>query len=683
MEPTFTLRTSEDPEWLSEPLGGTKLQLAQKLLASLRDRHPGAIVLRTLGRQYEGERKPRWSLGLYERRDGGPLWEGPTDPLDGEIEPCTSQQLESFHQDLLGQILRLGWEAYPIQVERELPRRVLFRIDDGEIPDKDRTDERWSRPSVHQHTIPLTGLVDDLASEGIYLICIGLQDSAQGKPCATLELPAFPDVTSFCLFLSNLAKAAAALPALILQGFPPPIDATIAWTTVTPDPAVIEINQAPYPNSAKFLSASRELYTLTANCGLTPYRLQYNGRVTDSGGGGQFTLGGSSPETSPFLAVPNLLPRLLRYVIHHPSLSYWFAPDYLGGCSQSPRPDEGIRELFRELHLAMAQMERQSSPEPEFIWRSFAPFLTDPSGNSHRSDINIEKLWNPHLPGRGCQGLVEFRAFRMPLTPERAAAITALLRAVVTMLMRKNVTPQLTDWGDELHDRFSLPYFLQQDLQSVFTDLDESELKLGPALQEILESGPHADIWQMDFQGCHLEIESALEFWPLVGGDVASQENGGSRLVDASTIRWQVLIRSPETKLNLGVDLNAWQISCEDIQIPLRNETNQCGEVRLLGLRLREFQPWIGLHPAIQPRIPLHLTLSHPDVEEALHLTLHGWQPDSQPYPGLPTDLDDARIRRHERLTVEVIPRSTLTPIFTPPVKCLTDYSLDLRWLAD
>ena len=209
MEPTFTLRTCEDPEWLSEPLGGTKLQLAQNLLASLRDRHPGAIVLRTLGRQYKGERKPRWSLGLYERRDGELLWEGPADPLDGDIEPSTSQQLEWFHQDLLDQILRLGWQAHPIQVERELPRRVLFRMDDGEIPDKDGTDERWSRPSVDQHSIPLTGLVDDLASEGIYLICIGLQDFAQGKPCATLELPAFPDVTSFCLFLSSLAKAGA------------------------------------------------------------------------------------------------------------------------------------------------------------------------------------------------------------------------------------------------------------------------------------------------------------------------------------------------------------------------------------------------------------------------------------------------------------------------------------------
>lgn len=677
-EPTFTLRTSEAPEWLSEPLGGEKRRIARTLVAALRERHPGALVLRTLGRQYAGEQQARWSIGIYASRNRQPLWQGPPDPLNEAVEQCDAHRLERFHEALIVNLSALGWQVKGVRVDDELPLRVLFRLDRVAMSGAEAPDQRWLRPSVHQQTIPLTGLIDDLAAEGVFLLCIGLRQTGKDVSCVTIELPAFPDVDLFSSFLQALQAAASGLPALILQGFPPPIDNRVAWTTVTPDPAVIEVNQAPYPSSAEFLEASRELYAIATEGGLSPYRLQYNGTVSDSGGGGQFTLGGATPQSSPFLCVPKLLPRLIRYVIRHPSLSYWFGPDYLGSSSQSPRADEGIRELFRELYLAMAQMEWRETPDPEFIWRSLAPFLTDPSGNSHRADLNIEKLWNPYLPGRGRLGLVEFRAFRMASTPQRAAAISALLRGVVAMLTAKDVTPRLIDWGDTLHDRFALPYYLQQDLLSVFSDLDEANLSFGTALQQELLFDPHHHVWQVTFEGCQLEIQRALEFWPLVG-DVASQERDGSRLVDASTIRRQVLLR-PTSEQKVRFD--GWRLSMEGTQIPLRSERDSADEVRLCGVRTREFEPWAGLHPELQPRMPLHLTLSHPELPEALQLRIHAWQPDALPYAGLPGDLEEARRRREERLTYATIPITSVAELAAPPDMCLTDYTMDLRWLT-
>jgi uncharacterized protein (DUF2126 family) len=675
-EPTFTLRESESPEWLSEPLGGRKELLARQLVGRLRERHPGSVVLRTLGRQYPDEPQPRWSIGIYESRDGKVLWQGPDDPLSSPVVSCAKQQFDQFLRNLPAQFKNLGWQSRAFMAAMELPHRIVFRMDDEPIPNPGLVDERWSRPSVHRQPLPPSGLTDELADEGLYLLSMGWISDRHGKSCLVAELPDFPDVAGFRRFLEALSKAAADLPCLILQGFPPPVDSSVAWTTVTPDPAVIEINQAPYPDSAGFLAANRELHQLSGEIGLCAYRLQYNGTQSDSGGGGQITLGGASPESSPFLRVPHLLPRLLRYIIRHPALSYWFATDYLGGNSQSPRPDEGVRERFREFRLALYQLERTPAPEPEFIWRSLAPFLADSSGNSHRSDLNIEKLWNPYLAGRGHQGLVEFRAYRMATTPERASAISALLRAVTAMLAKRDVTPELVDWGDELHERFALPFYLRRDLLSVFADLETEGLVLGPEIRRVLQEDTGHDRWQVEFGGCRLSIERALEFWPLVGD--TAQESGGSRLVDASTARWQVMLRP--TAPGEPARFRRWRLSTGGLQIPLRQEVDEAGELGLFGVRLREFVPWLGLHPAIEPRMPLELTLSHPDEAQALTLQLHAWQPDGKPYEGLPADPEAARLRREARLTRGELATASLAETGVPTGDCLSDYTLDLRW---
>ena len=481
-EPTFTNRRSESSEWLNEALGETKLGFARRITEHLRDVYPGSIILRTVGRQYSREDRPRWSLGLYQRRDGRALAEDlPADPMNTLCD-CDEHRMSAFWQSLSNALDRDGWSATAFRLDGNMGLRVLFRCDAQPPLAEPTKDTRLARAPIQSHAIPPEGIEDELAAEGLYLVALGCaptgpDDSLQ--PC--IELPGFADVDLFLAYVQRVAQAAAeaGLADLVWRGFPPPVDHSVAWMTVTPDPAVVEVNEAPAATITEFLDMSRRLFAVAQAEGLSPYRMNYNGDMSESGGGGQFTLGGPSPERSPFFVAPHLLSRLVVYLNHHPSLSYWFAPVYVGSHSQSPRSDENVLESFGELQVALKHLDAATEPAPEFIWRSLSPFMVDTSGNAHRSEINIEKLWNPYLPGRGCLGLVEFRAFRMARDAETAASIAAMLRALAAMLGRHAEKRPMIEWGSRLHDRFALPFYLREDLRTVFADLKAAGLGLG------------------------------------------------------------------------------------------------------------------------------------------------------------------------------------------------------------
>jgi uncharacterized protein (DUF2126 family) len=427
---------------------------------------------------------------------------------------------------------------------------------------------------------------------------------------------------------------------------------------------------------ASFQRATSELFELAHEIGLSPYRLQYNGAVFDSGGGGQLTFGGPSPAQSPFFTCPALLPRLIRYLVRHPSLSYWFATQYVGGSSQSPRPDEGARESFLELAVALEQLALHEAPTPALLWGTLRHFLVDASGNPHRSALNIEKLDNPFLPGRGRLGLVELRALAMAKSPHIATSRAMLLRGVLAMLMRRDECPELTHWLDTLHDRFALPFYLEQDLREVFGDLARAGLGLGPELEELLVARDEGLLADVTVQDCRVRVEQALEFWPLVG-DVAAQEAVSSRVVDASTSRIQVRVEALGAG---GTDPSAIEISANGHRLALREERGAHGTSCVLGLRYRAFVPWTGLHPSLPAEGLIVLTIAHPSAG-ALRLTLHPWQPEGGAYPGLPTSLEDARERRLARAVVERVEADDLPSAREVPVTALTPYNLDLRRL--
>jgi len=677
-EPTFTRRSSESPEWLSEALGDTKQHYARRILQRLHAHYPGSLVLRTVGRQYAGEDRPRWSLGLYQRRDGRALADNmPVDPLLA-TGPCGPELMNGLWRNLIAVFNRQGWFGSGFQTAGDMGLRVLFRLD-GEMPGVDpQQDPRFARASLHDHAMPLTGAVDELAAEGLYLLAIGcvpLEPESAPWPC--IELPAFPDVPSFQVLLRHVAEAASrtGLQQLVWRGFPPPVDNSVAWTTLTADPAVVEINAAPAADVRHFLDMSRTLYAVAEAEGLSPCRLQYNGNISDSGGGGQFTLGGPSAAHSPFFVYPRLAPRLIRYLNQHPALSYWFAPSYVGSFSQSPRPDENVRESFSELSVALQQLAKTTEPSPEFIWRTLSPFLVDTSGNAHRSELNIEKLWNPYLPARGCLGLVEFRAFRMMRDPQSAASIAALLRAIAALLSRQDIATELIDWGHQLHERFALPFYLRQDLGQVLMDLESAGLGLGEPIIRCLQDDSARHIGHADIGNCRLEVDQAIEFWPLLG-DAASQEGGSSRLVDASTTRLQLSLR-PSGGNN--TDLDGWQLLAGGYRVPLRDEQDDRGALRVMGLRYRSFVPWTGLHPGIGAQGPVVLILVPPAGGHGLRITLHEWQPQGAPYQGLPATLEEAGRRRRERFLVEELLFDPAPQALSPPSEALSDYCLDLR----
>jgi uncharacterized protein (DUF2126 family) len=420
---------------------------------------------------------------------------------------------------------------------------------------------------------------------------------------------------------------------------PPPLEEGDAWLTVTPDPGVVEVNMAPEPDSSSFLVQATAVWRAAEAAGLAAVRYRYNGDVADSGGGGQITLGGPTATQSPFFRYPHLLPALVRYVNNHPSLSYWFAGECVGSASQAPRADEGAPERWEELGLTLEWLEHladRGELPADRLWLALAPLLVDASGNSHRAELNVEKLWNPHIPGRGKLGVVEWRAFRMPAHPGMLAATAALLRALITRLVVAPYREPLIDHRDDIHDAWALPHLLARDLRHVLGDLDEHGVGLPPSLRAEL------DAWRDPGITCHLGpatlgISRAVDFWPLLG-DTASQELATARLVDASIERWQLVVT--------GSDLDYIIVGGRRVDLPAADD----GGARVIGVRRRAWVPSPGLHPGLPAQDPLIVAWGNGGEHQ--RISLHAWRPLGGAYDGLPVSAAEAAQRRTERISI-------------------------------
>ncbi|MBK6470991.1 MAG: transglutaminase family protein [Betaproteobacteria bacterium] len=670
-EPTFTDRTTQSPPWLNQALGGDKAQRAQALLVGLHLRRHCSLVVRSVGRQYPGEDEPRWGLGLYRRRDGLVVWQGPPDPALVPRTAAPRPDLPRWAASLAAELGASGYGARVVPVPAvSVPAADACGSEIGAVAvAAQRVVATW--PDATQGGSALAG---DLVFE------LDLPE-IDGSVVPRIVLPRFDNVPVFLAVLAGVERAALAsqLPVLIVAGKVPPVDATVELTAIAPDPAVVEFSAAPSVNAEEFLQRSREIYAAAAAEGLSPYRLYYNGAVADSGGGGQITLGGASPQASPFLRHPLLLPRLVCFCNRHPALSYLFSHDHVGGSGQSARADERGSDALDELQLALGLLERQPVPSPEQLWQTLAPFLCDASGNSHRSEINIEKLWSPFLGERGRAGLVEFRALRMQHSPERATALACLLRAVVGMLVITAEPLSLVDWGRELHERHALPFYLEQDLREVLQALNTAGLGLGPDIEAVLLRDEFRLVGQVALPGNVLEVRRALEFSPLVGDAASPEQGGASRLVDASTARVELRLRPGGAGPAEGA---GWQIRAEGIDLPMRRERDADGELQVFGLRYRRFVPERGLHPRLPAQDPVRLTLRHPAQVGEYRVALYEWHPAGSAYAGLPADLDEAGKRRAERLTVEHDDGASPPAQRPGRPRSLSAYSLDLRWLA-
>ena len=604
-EPTFTDRSSQEPCWLGQAEGGDKEARARALLVALAPRLGSMVrILRTRGRLYPGERRERFCLGALFRRYAT------THP-----SAAPGSRLQASGTD------RRDLEASAEPCSPKPEARVAERSATGSSPPATDLDGRDREASAEARGLRPEASFAEGPRQGA---------DEPGSLDEIVEAPA------------------------------PAQDE--AWLTVTPDPGVVEVNMAPAHDLATFAIWCEAVYAAAEEAGLAPVRFRYNGDATDSGGGGQLTLGGRSPEESPFFARPQLLPRLVRYANRHPALSYAFAPDCVGSASQGPRADEGVRERFEELPVALDRLAaRGDRATPDELWSTLAPLLVDSSGNSHRAEINVEKLWNPYMEGRGKLGVVELRSLRMPAAPARLAAVGALFRAVAARLASAPYEEPLVDWSGSLHELFGLPCFLSRDLEDVLADLEAHGFGLGPSLRAELQQPPEP-VATLELDGATLEVTPALAFWPLIG-DVASQERSGARLVDASSARLQLVVATPDDKTPGTISACGWRTLLQRLPGDATRHVT--------SVVYRTFTPSPGLHPTLPALDPLVLAWRRGG--RALSISLHGWRPAGGAYDGLPADAEEARRRRRERVVISDAPPGDERPGYG------TAFTLDLR----
>ena len=385
------------------------------------------------------------------------------------------------------------------------------------------------------------------------------------------------------------AAAAAGQPVRI-EGYPPPRDARFREIKVTPDPGVIEVNIHPTDNWADQRDAIETLYAEARACGLDASGFMIDGRPTGSGGGAHITVGGTTPPDSPVLRRPDLLGSLIRFWQNHPSLSYFFSGLFIGPTSQAPRIDEARSDLLYEVDLALEQLpgpDRDDFP-PWLVDRVLRHLLVDVTGNTHRAEICIDKLYSPDGPA-GRLGLVEFRAFEMPPHWRMNAAQQLVLRGLIAWFWRRPYTERLIPHGVALHDRFMLPDVLWADFGRV---LDKLSTGLGIAFDREWFRAQYDFRFplagRIEHDGTVLELRSAIEPWHVLGEEGAA--GGVARFVDSSLDRLQAALIEPNGPSGLT-------LACNGRSVPLQSVERD--DVRIGGVRYRSWLPASCLHPTI------------------------------------------------------------------------------------
>lgn len=391
-----------------------------------------------------------------------------------------------------------------------------------------------------------------------------------------------------------------------LEGYPPPRDPRISEIKVTPDPGVIEVNVHPTKTWDELSGLTRTLYHEARACGLDSSSFLVNGRPTGSGGGSHIVFGGASPDDSPFLRRPDLLGSVIRFWQNHPALSYFFAGTFIGPTSQAPRIDEARHDQLYEMELALKQLPSMDEQAPPWLVdRILRNLLVDVTGNTHRSEICIDKLYSPDGPA-GRLGLVEFRAFEMPPHSEMNLAQQLLLRALIAWFWKTPYKAPLKPFGTELNDRYMLPEFLRADLYQIIQEVSEGTgVTLDPFWFDAHFEFRFPLVGKVSYDGVEIELRQALEQWNVLGEE--GMVGGTARFVDSSLERLQI---------SLTGDLAGKQLLCNGIVVPMT--TTKDFNRQVAGIRYRSWLPASCLHPTIKPHYPLTFDLYDPHFSRSV-----------------------------------------------------------------
>ncbi|MGR9046107.1 MAG: transglutaminase family protein [Gammaproteobacteria bacterium] len=607
------------PENLDPLVTNLKDPIERKTLAQLLDADLGRPAGYSLPLKWNWTQQ-KWQSGPWNFRRGqmflipGNSPMGMRQPLDSLPWEAPDKLDPQEPQSLFEDLPELG--DYYGEVTRRYSRLEEKVNEHPEITEQDVGDDR----SLHVD-VPHTS------------ICIEARDG---------RLHVFmPPLTLLEHYLELIAAVEAtaetlALP-VVLEGYEPPRDYRLERLLVTPDPGVIEVNIHPSESWQELVEKTTTLYDLAHRVRLSTEKFMLDGRHTGTGGGNHITIGAGIPSDSPMLRRPDLLRSLVTYWQHHPALSYLFSGMFIGPTSQAPRVDEGRDEKLYELEIAFQQMPESETPPPWLVDRLLRHLLTDITGNTHRSEFCIDKLYSPDSSS-GRLGILELRAFEMPPHARMSLVQTLLLRALIAWFWREPYKHDLVRWGTELHDRFMLPHYVREDMKHVVRDLQRAGYEFELEWLEPFFEFRFPRYGNTLVDGIELELRFAIEPWHVLGEEVTN--TGTARYVDSSVERLQVAVT--------GMTEGRHVITCNGRRLPMRT-TGRKGEY-VAGVRYRAWQPPSALHPTISPHTPLVIDVIDTWNGHAVGgCTYHVSHPGGRSYDVFPVNAYEAESRRINR----------------------------------
>jgi len=719
-EPTYVgVDDPEHAQWNIDALGDDKRNCGLTLIQALREKlAPGGLLHYGQGKWYPGEQLPRWALSCFWRADGVPVWEDvklialkdhdyglkASDAfrfmraLTRRLEVTAENILPAFEQDAT----TTEPAGYILPIRRRQPHGVLrwssqwwfpsegsIVLSPGDSPIGYRIPTEavpWTAPDEVEYPVADAPFADrvrlpidkprrmelfDAKPEADPLPPVarsldGVHELIRPSLCAQIRdgrlhvsLPYAPILADYLDLVSAVEDTCSYLQLPVwVEGYAPAADPRLRSCSVTPDPGVLEINMPPAQNWEELEQINILLDHEARQNRLISEKFNFNGDCEATGGGSHIVIGGLTIADSPILRRPDLLRSMVAFWQNHPSLSYLFSGMYVGSTSQYPRVDETRMDALYELDVSFRHLPSTDCP-PYIVDGLFRNLLADMTGNTHRAEFCIDKLFPP--VGLGLRlGLLELRAFEMQPNMHMGLLQMLLVRALVCAFWKAPFDGTLIPWGAMLHDRFMLPHFVKQDFVEVLAHLRQSGFEF--------ETGWFASHFDFRFpklgsisaDGVEVELRRALEPWNVLAEETASGRT--VRSVDSSVERVQVKVSrlTPDSR---------YIVACNGRSVPLR-PTAEPG-VAVAGVRFRARRLSATMHPTIPVHSPLTFTLMDRRNGSSLGQCAYRIDPpEGREYKGRPVDADEALARRLERFEVidpvvpVRMPEEEVNPIF-------------------